>query len=456
MSIRSKRLALAISIALGTAPFGVQADIEIDAGVGEGVVIKNLDGQPDFEAPVCYSTGSSNPGELGNCIAPSAGATGATGPQGATGPAGATGSQGDTGPQGTTGATGSQGYTGPAGVTGPQGDTGLQGDTGAIGPTGPTGPQGASASDNCPVALPTVSISSCNNEQGNGGQGYCDLNIASSLPISMTGIVLTAGSQSDQFKLGANVVGTQTVTFDIGGFSTPYTAVGFVSTPCGTQFSAPVNGVSGFCLAVGTLVTLSDGSSKPIEDITYQDQLRVWDFDKGDLSQSKALWIKRAETVQQFNLLTFSDGSTLRTINQHRIFNKEAGAFTYPMTDATPIGTTTFNVAGDETTLVAKEVIVDEVEYYNVITNHHINLFADSILTSCRMNNIYPIVDMKFVKDQREIRDCSEFTGIPERFISGLRLSEQTMDVGEMHWYVKRLQRLEAKFADQTPESMTG
>lgn len=264
----------------------------------------------------------------------------------------------------------------------------------------------------------------------------------------MTGLLLTAGAPGLQYAVGLNQTASQTVSFNTGMENFQFTAVGFATTPCGTEFSPPVNGISGVCLAAGTLVTLSDGSSKPIEDITYEDQIRVWDFDQGALSQSKPLWIKRSETVTQFNLLTFSDGSTLRTINQHRIFNKEAGAFTYPMTDATPVGTTTFNVDGDEITLVAKEVMVAEVDYYNVITDHHLNLFADSILTSCRFNNVYPIAAMKFVKGQRALRDCDEFSGIPQRFVSGLRLREQTMEVGEMNWYVKRLLRLEAKFAD--------
>src|SRR5690606_34307336 len=129
---------------------------------------------------------------------------------------------------------------------------------------------------------------------------------------------------------------------------------------------------------------------------------------------------------------------------------------TYPMTDATPIGTTTFNVRGDEVTLVAKEVIVAEVDYYNVITDRHMNLFADSILTSCRFNNIYPITAMNYVKDQRSLRDCAEFSGIPERFVSGLRLREQTIGIDEMRWYVNRLLKLEAKFAGSGSEAEAG
>src|SRR6185369_581796 len=99
----------------------------------------------------------------------------------------------------------------------------------------------------------------------------------------------------------------------------------------------------------------------------------------------------------------------LRTSNQHRIFNKELGGFTYPMTEDTPIGTTTFNVVGDEVALVGKRVVNEQLNYYNVISHRHLNLFADGILTSCRYNNIYPIVDMKFVKDDRAVVASEEY-----------------------------------------------
>ena len=152
-------------------------------------------------------------------------------------------------------------------------------------------------------------------------------------------------------------------------------------------------------------------------------------------------------------LWEFSDGTTLRTINQHRIFNKEAGRFTYPMTDDTPIGTTTVNRAGQEITLIRKSVVFEEVDYFNVITDHHINLFADSILTSCRFNNIYPIADMKFVKDDRPARNRAEFAEVPERFFTGLRLAEQTIDRHEVSWYVRRLLDLEVASGDALRET---
>jgi hypothetical protein len=109
------------------------------------------------------------------------------------------------------------------------------------------------------------------------------------------------------------------------------------------------------------------------------------------------------------------------------------------MTDTTPIGTITVNEHGKEITLTNKQVIQDTIEYYNVITDYHMNLFSDSVLTSCRFNNIYPITDMKFVKDARILRTRDEFENVEYRFFNGLRLAEQTTDIETVEWYVNRL-----------------
>jgi hypothetical protein len=286
--------------------------------------------------------------------------------------------------------------------------------------------------DSCPGFTPG---------QKDDGYGECTFTVNSDVPVISTGIILTV-TADDKFSVGNPTSGQQTVSFSVGGAGQPYTAVAYVTTPCGTDFSASVDGTGAtLCLAAGTLVTLGDGTRKRIEDVVYDDSLLVWDFDSGQFAVSRPLWIKRPEVASQYNLLTFSDGSTLRTIVQHRIFNKEAGRFTYPMTEDTPIGTTTFNASGAEVTLVSKEIVREEVEYHNIITDQHFNLFADSVLTSCRLNNIYPIEGMMFVKDNRPLRPREDFAGIPDRLCHGLRLSEQPMALGEIHGYVDNLQR---------------
>lgn len=213
----------------------------------------------------------------------------------------------------------------------------------------------------------------------------------------------------------------------------------YITTIIRTYYSNELSATAYICLAKGTNILLSNGDMKLIEDITYDDDIMVWNFDDGIFDSSKPLWIKKPNTATQYNLLKFSDGSILKTIDQHRIFNKEKGQFTYPMSDDTPIGTKTFNSNGVEVELVSKEIINESVEYYNVITNRHINLFSNSILTSCRYNNIYPISDMKFVKDGRELRLRDEFLDITDDYFNGLRISEQLYTHGEVINYVNRL-----------------
>ena len=274
-----------------------------------------------------------------------------------------------------------------------------------------------------------------------GGEGGVTVTVANIIPVTEYGVIVTAGTVSQKYATGAlgSIPGTGNITFTTGTSSAPFTVYAYVTSNAGTYYSNAVTGTSGLCLLVGTQIALSDGTRKAIEDITYTDKMLSWDFDLGCYAETTALWIKRGETGSQYNLLTFSDGTTLRTFDQHRIFNKQAGAFTYPMTDATPIGTITVNEHGQEITLVNKQIIVDTIEYYNVITDRHMNLFSDTVLTSCRFNNIYPITNMKFVKDDRIMRTRAEFENIPDRFFYGLRLAEQTTDVETVEWYVNRL-----------------
>ena len=66
------------------------------------------------------------------------------------------------------------------------------------------------------------------------------------------------------------------------------------------------------------------------------------------------------------------------------------------------------------------------------------NLFANSILTSCRYNNIYVIKDMKFIKDNRNIVDFAEYNNsIPYEYYVGMRLGEQTIPIKDTIEYIQ-------------------
>jgi hypothetical protein len=253
-------------------------------------------------------------------------------------------------------------------------------------------------------------------------------------PSLTNGTIISAGSGS----------GNINIMFTVEEENIYYYARTYAITPGGIVYGAVLSTYAVICLAKGTLITLDDLSTKLIENIDYNDKLLVWNFDDGIFSSANPLWIKRSETTNAYNLLKFSDGSFLKTINQHRIFNIEKGSFTYPMTDDTPIGTTTFNSAGKFITLISKEKITETVDYYNIISNYHLNIFANEILTSCRLNNMYPIDNnMTFVKSTHpRFIPLDAYENISAIYYDGLRLAEQLLPIAEINKYVNRLYKL--------------
>ena len=165
-------------VVMGAITTGLQADIEINPGDGGGVVIPNLESQPDFETPLCFSDGPSGAtGELGKCLTPPIGPTGPVGPTGAIGPIGLMGPIGSTGPQGEKGDQGEQGLDGIPGVMVKltEGPTWTGGGTGIVIAWCPSGKWviggGASTNTGAPMHV-TSSAPSYNATSGWVSQGW--------------------------------------------------------------------------------------------------------------------------------------------------------------------------------------------------------------------------------------------------------------------------------------------
>ena len=130
------------------------------------------------------------------------------------------------------------------------------------------------------------------------------------------------------------------------------------------------------------------------------------------------MWIKRVQTNTSYFLDRFKSGKILKSTGRlgsgfgHRVFNIDREKFVY---DVESVGCRVFTLNGIDTQMSC-ELIEEPCEYYNIITDRHINMFANGILTSCSLNNIYPfdVKTMKFVKDgNRELRKIEDYDGIP-------------------------------------------
>jgi hypothetical protein len=301
-------------------------------------------------------------------------------------------------------------------------------------------------------SIPTVVTTGA---QGVVGQfnSKVQFTVASDLTVTVVGVTAIGISNS---ALGTIALSGSpgTGSFDLkaqdAGPGESFILIPFATNSAGTGYGAPIVGIGTIpCYVKGTMISMADMSRVAVENITYDDNILVWDFDNGQFASAKPLWIKKVQTSVTSCLLTFSDRSELRIVGEspkaHRIFNKEAGKFTYGSMPETPIGTTTFTDKGEEITLISKEWIVGEVEFYNVMTEYHMNLFANSILTSMRYNNVYPINDMKFVKDDRTLRTANDYPNIEEKLFRGFRLAEQTQSIEEIETHIQWLLTLEVE-----------
>ncbi len=203
------------------------------------------------------------------------------------------------------------------------------------------------------------------------------------------------------------------------------------------------------CFVKGTKITLADGTRKNVEELDYNDDVVVWNFDNGKSTSTKPLWItKSGLTTDSYTKVTLSDGTILNLCGSqsHRLLCLEDGKFAYAVD---MVGKHTFKQNGMIVEVVSTEIVNEQVEFYNVITDYHMNLYANGILTSCRYSNLYPIKDirhsmlMKYEKDGREIIPFEAYEGkIDRKWYDGLRLGEQTIPVEETIKYIERLEAL--------------
>lgn len=185
-------------------------------------------------------------------------------------------------------------------------------------------------------------------------------------------------------------------------------------------------------LSKDTLITLFDGSYKEISELTGIEVIKVWDFDNGVSESSNILFISGPLYSNEYILYTFNDGSTLKVIDKCFIFDKELGIFTKDL----EIGSKTINDVSEEVILVNKEIVSESIEYYGLVTKFHMNTFLNKILTSCEFNNLYPIENMTFVKQDRETKNRADFLELDANLYKSFRISEQPYTVDDLKQYV--------------------
>ena len=108
----------------------------------------------------------------------------------------------------------------------------------------------------------------------------------------------------------------------------------------GSKGADGIDGTSGSytgpsCVAAGTLITLADGRQVPVESLTGNELLLVWNLFTGKFDVAPILFIdSEAAGMYEVITLTFSDGTTLKVIDEHALWDFDLNEYVFMRGDA--------------------------------------------------------------------------------------------------------------------------
>lgn len=142
---------------------------------------------------------------------------------------------------------------------------------------------------------------------------------------------------------------------------------------------------TGFCLRSGTLILMSDGTERRIEDVRVGDLVLSVDPETGELAPDRVV-AAPCGVGRAWDEWTFSDGTVVGTVGRHRFWNGDLGEFMYLEAWNEGEQALSFADASDRSgPLLVSRVHHDEgSEHHTLFTEKYNNYFAAGLLAGNR------------------------------------------------------------------------
>ena len=140
------------------------------------------------------------------------------------------------------------------------------------------------------------------------------------------------------------------------------------------------------CVAAGTLITMWDGTQKPVEELEIGDVIRTFDHEAGEVSSAPVCFLWESKNVSNAFVLTFEDGTEVTVIEEHGFYDRENReyAFLNARNAKDYVGHHFYNAdSGCSPALVGFTVLSGNVDAYAVITAGHFNHLSNGLLSMC-------------------------------------------------------------------------
>ena len=186
------------------------------------------------------------------------------------------------------------------------------------------------------------------------------------------------------------------------------------------------------CFVGDTRILLSNNTFKQARHLTSDDVVMTWNFDQGKMEASQLLWFTCDHITPSYDKIITNTGRVFKNVGNHRLFSLTTNKFERCLE---MIGHQVWTVDGPET-IIDIETVEQTVDFCNAISSSNMNIITEGILSSCGFNNLYPIEDMRYVKQPRQYRPIDVYGEIPQSWYQSLRLSEHYCDPVDVKPYV--------------------
>lgn len=210
----------------------------------------------------------------------------------------------------------------------------------------------------------------------------------------------------------------QTTTTQTMRWYNPKASNGSISTVQWKTFDS-ANGKES-CFAADTLITLADGTQKRIDQLTFGDRILAWDFFTGSYTeQAISLLVNHGEGLYRVANLRFSDGTVLRLIGDHGVFDYDLNQYVYLSVENMQdyVGHRFVQQGCDGYNVVTLTEAFETEEYttaWSVSSAITSNAFASGMLTVAPPDDFYNWIEMdgKLRYDAQQLQKDIETYGL--------------------------------------------
>ncbi len=147
----------------------------------------------------------------------------------------------------------------------------------------------------------------------------------------------------------------------------------------------------GSCLAAGSLITLANGDMVPVETLTGNEMLLVWDLKTGSFDSAPILFVD-VDSAQEYEIvnLSFSDGTNVKVISEHGFWDFDLNKYVYLDRNAAQYLGHFFNkqttdengdMVWSKVQLVGVELTTEYTAAYSPVTYSHLCYYVNGMLS---------------------------------------------------------------------------